>query len=92
MEIRQDIRRLGDIVRARDFIECQARSEREKLGLTLENVAAPLGVEPSTVARWETGSQRPRAQHALMYVGLLNRLGRSRRPLDPSMSKEAAHV
>lgn len=45
------------------------RQAREAGGLTQESAAATIGVSRVTLARWETGSHRPRSL-ALRYVEL----------------------
>lgn len=40
------------------------RALRLRRGLTHHDVAQVVGVDPSTVVRWESGAQRPRARHA----------------------------
>lgn len=40
------------------------RTLRLRRGLTHHDVAQVVGVDPSTVVRWESGAQRPRARHA----------------------------
>jgi DNA-binding transcriptional regulator YiaG len=45
---------------------------REAAGLTQSDVARALGVEQSTVWRWEAGERRPRPRHALAVLELLD--------------------
>ena len=40
------------------------RALRLRQGLTHSDVARAIEVDPSTVVRWESGAQRPRAAHA----------------------------
>ncbi len=47
---------------------------RTRFGLTLEDVATAVGVNPSTVSRWEQGVRTPRASLVPSYVELLERL------------------
>ena len=51
-----------------------ARAVRLAAGLTVEQVAAELGVHRVTVERWERGERRPRRAVALRYVELLDQL------------------
>lgn len=44
---------------------------REELGLSQSDVARALGVNQSSVSRWEAGRARPRAAHALALAELL---------------------
>ena len=46
----------------------QVRALREHLGLSLEDLAAKVGVKPSTIYSWETPSQkrRPSESHAIL--------------------------
>jgi DNA-binding transcriptional regulator YiaG len=52
----------------------EARRLREAENLSLVNVAGPVGVDPSTIGRWERGERLPRGRAAVKYVELLNRL------------------
>ncbi len=54
-----------------------ARAVRESAGLSLEEVAAAVGVTGSAVGRWERGERIPRGPRALIYARLLERLHRS---------------
>jgi DNA-binding transcriptional regulator YiaG len=47
---------------------------RDSLGLTRGDVARHLGVNQSTVWRWEAGDIRPRGQHAVALLELLELL------------------
>jgi transcriptional regulator with XRE-family HTH domain len=51
-----------------------ARSLRVAAGLSLREVAAELGVGPSTLFRWEAGERRPRGKAAIRYAELLEAL------------------
>jgi DNA-binding transcriptional regulator YiaG len=51
-----------------------ARSIRLAAGLSLREIAADLGVSPSTVLRWERGERRPRTQAAARYGHRLEEL------------------
>ena len=44
----------------RGFIAERLRKVRAHLGVTQKEVAITIGVAPVTLARWETGSSRPR--------------------------------
>lgn len=52
----------------------QARALRQRAGLSLSEVAEALGVEGTTVWRWEEGKSTPRSQIAVEYRELLRRL------------------
>lgn len=52
------------------------RAVRKKLGLSLSEVAAAVGVTRSSVLRWETGITVPRSAAALRYVAEIRRLRR----------------
>jgi transcriptional regulator with XRE-family HTH domain len=45
---------------------------REHAGMSVEELAAHLGVEPASVAAWERDERQPRANRLLMMAGLLN--------------------
>jgi len=47
---------------------------REAAGLSLAEVGAAVGADPSTVFRWETGERRPSGQLALDYLAFIERL------------------
>lgn len=57
-----------------------ARTVRLHAGLSLREVADAIGVDPSTVHRWEHGDRRPRGAPALRYGELIDRLVRGGRP------------
>lgn len=63
----------------RSFVEQDgaARAVREGAGLSLEEVAAAVGVTGSAVGRWERGERIPRGPKALVYARLMERLHRS---------------
>ena len=52
------------------------RSVRQKLGLSLAEVAASVGTTRSSVQRWETGQTVPRSAAGLRYVAEIKRLRR----------------
>ncbi len=52
----------------------EARRVREQAGLSLREAAAELGVDHSTLGRWETGRVAPRRDHALAWAQLLDAL------------------
>ena len=45
---------------------------RETLGMSVEDLAARLGVKPATLAAWENDTRDPRANRVSMLAGLLN--------------------
>lgn len=51
-----------------------ARMIRSNAGISLAELAAGVGVSPSTVFRWETGLRSPHGAAALRYVALLDRI------------------
>jgi len=51
-----------------------ARATRENAGLTTGDMGRAVGVDSSTVWRWERGIRRPRGAAALRYGSLLQRL------------------
>lgn len=67
---------------------------RTRFGLTLEDVADVVGVNPSTVSRWEQGIRTPRASLIPNYVELLERLAaldaESRQPFSYDGERPAA--
>lgn len=51
--------------------EVTLRSLRLRRGLSHRDVAAEVGVDPSTVVRWERGAHRPRAVNADRLAAIL---------------------
>jgi transcriptional regulator with XRE-family HTH domain len=50
----------------------ELRARRKAAGLSISDLAATVGVHPSTVVRWETGARRPtRADHAKRLASAL---------------------
>lgn len=45
-----------------------ARQRRTAAKIRLREIAAAIGVSPSTVSQWETGKREPGAEHALAYA------------------------
>jgi len=54
----------------------QAREVRLRCRLSLRDVALAVGVDASTVGRWEGGSRIPRGDAAWRYADLIDRLDR----------------
>lgn len=52
----------------------EARRVREAAGLSRADIARDLGVDESTVQRWEVGVRSPRAEVALRYAAVLGDL------------------
>lgn len=66
-----------DLVRVRHLaVTGAARALREAAGLSLADVAEPIGVDRSTVWRWERGLRRPHGEPARRYLELLTELSR----------------
>ena len=55
----------------------QARDIRRGARLSQGDISRSIGVDASTVARWETGQRTPRGEAALRYAHLLTRLSRA---------------
>lgn len=49
------------------------RRARLNFGLTREQAATALGVEPKTLAAWEQGDKIPRGRHLVWLAGLYGR-------------------
>jgi len=65
----EDLARLAQV---RKLIKSgQARRTREAAGISLAEMARAIGVDVSTLHRWETGKRRPRSAAALRYAGAL---------------------
>ena len=69
---------LLDTIRARTFIGSAAATIRRSAGLSLRDVAAPLGVSQLTVLPWERGERVPRPRHARAYAALLEEIAGAR--------------
>jgi DNA-binding XRE family transcriptional regulator len=54
----------------------RAAELRRAAGVSLRDVARAVGVDDSTIWRWETGQSRPRADAALRYGQVLHELAR----------------
>lgn len=54
-----------------------ARRLRELARLSQSEVGRSVGVDASTVARWERGERLPRGEAAIRYARLLDRLQRA---------------
>ncbi|MGC2997406.1 helix-turn-helix domain-containing protein [Streptomyces sp. G35A] len=52
----------------------EAKTARISRHLTLKEVAAVIGADPSTVYRWENGETVPRTAHALAWARLMGLL------------------
>ena len=50
------------------------RAIRESANATYRDLAAELGVTPTTIMRWEKGKAQPRREHAAAYRKLLQAL------------------
>ncbi len=53
-----------------------ARDLRLRAAVTCDELAVPIGVDGSTVWRWETGARSPRGINAERYAAELRRLER----------------
>jgi transcriptional regulator with XRE-family HTH domain len=52
----------------------EARALRERARVSRRRLARELGVHECTIARWEEGESRPRAQVAVRYAEILEAL------------------
>lgn len=52
----------------------QGRTIRQAAGVTIRDIAEVIGVDVSTVSRWETGQRQPRGDNAAAYGAVLSRL------------------
>jgi DNA-binding transcriptional regulator YiaG len=68
-------RQVLDLARARRLARTgDARRIRQGAGLSLADVAGVVGVDVSTLSRWETGDRRPMGRPAVAYARLLEKL------------------
>jgi DNA-binding transcriptional regulator YiaG len=66
---------LAEVRRARELTTVPvARDIRRAAGLTQERLALALGVDRTTLARWEAGSSRPRPAELAVWVDALEAL------------------
>lgn len=49
-----------------------ARAIRQSAGLSLSEVAEAVGVQPTTIQRWEVGQRSPRGEAAIRYLEQLD--------------------
>ena len=66
---------LLELTRAR-LAGSRGRVIREASGLSLRDMAAEIGVNPATLARWERGKFLPRRSAAIRWARLLDDLAR----------------
>ena len=50
------------------------KTVRQSAGLSLAELGQAIGVDPSTVYRWETRERHPQGERAVAYADLLRRL------------------
>jgi transcriptional regulator with XRE-family HTH domain len=62
----------------------EARRIRERLGISVPELAVALRVHPSSLSRWETGRATPRAGVARRWAVILVDLGAWQVTADPS--------
>jgi len=55
----------------------EGRRIRERAALSIGEVAEATGVDPTTLARWETNRSVPRARAAMRWVDVLQEAGRT---------------
>jgi DNA-binding transcriptional regulator YiaG len=55
----------------------EARQIREAARLTQSELARSVGVDHTTLCRWESGERLPRGEAALRYAALLDRLAKA---------------
>lgn len=58
----------------------EAKKIRQQAGLTMAQVAVVVGVDVSSVSKWESGSRKPRGEHAVKWAALLNELEQNVEP------------
>lgn len=69
--------RAGRLARVKTMAaDGRARQVRLDARLSLRDVGLAVGVDTSTVGRWERGERIPRGDAAWRYADLIDRLGR----------------
>jgi transcriptional regulator with XRE-family HTH domain len=85
--------RIDDLIAVRALARAgTARSLRLEGVLSLREVADVVGVDPSTIHRWEDGESTPRMAHALRWLDLLRDIERALASVggDPEVVGDAA--
>jgi DNA-binding transcriptional regulator YiaG len=59
------------------IISGEARQIREAAHLSQSELARSVGVDNTTLCRWESGERFPRGEAALRYAALLDRLAKA---------------
>jgi len=68
-------RQMIELTEARRLLRSgEARRIRVAAGLSQPEIARTIGVSPSAISRWETGSRRPTGEPALAFAELLTSL------------------
>ena len=57
----------------------EGKAVRERAGLSLREVAAPMGLSVSALFRWENGERIPHGERAVAWVEFLEQLAAARR-------------
>jgi len=70
----RDIEALTDI--RGQIANGRAKAARKAAAIRQHEIAAALGVVPSTISQWASGKRVPSAEHALAYGKLLRQLAR----------------
>jgi DNA-binding transcriptional regulator YiaG len=75
--VQEDIR-LRDLARVRELAASgRARLIREQARLSLSDISNVVGVDKTSIFRWETGKRRPTGQAAVRWLRLLEELLRA---------------
>jgi DNA-binding transcriptional regulator YiaG len=69
-----DLEELRRVVMARQLTHGAGRRLREGLGVSLDELAAAMGVNGSQLSRWERGLASPRPKGALRWLAALDEL------------------
>lgn len=68
------------LANARRLMPDRARAVRLAAGISVRQLAQAIGVQPSTLSRWERGLRRPRPEQAKRWCALIERLARTLGP------------
>lgn len=72
MEAIDEVTTLDELNQVPDPMGPRIAIARENMGMSVDELAAHLGVTPASVAAWESDQRTPRANRLQMLAGILN--------------------